>query len=313
MTSRYLATATAVLVMALAAACGNDRPLAREPLDNLERVALPEYDDEYFIQFTASPEVYAAARADDRYVMEQFTYDSDGLTVGAYLYRPAAPVTSGSRPVIVFVRGSVVRDKAFPGEILAMAHRYAEAGYVVVAPHLRGSLGHPGVDELGGAELADLTNLLPQLARIDGADSGRVFLAGESRGGAEVYMALRDGFPARAAAVWGAFTDVEDLLRPESPQAKYVPNIWPDIATRRDEIVESRSALRWAGRIDTPVLIMHGGNDDAIPPHHSERMVAELTRLGKEHDFILFEGEGHVIGGRGEERDAAVIGWFARH
>jgi poly(3-hydroxybutyrate) depolymerase len=43
-------------------------------------------------------------------------------------------------------------------------------------------------------------NVLAEVGR-SGADPARVFLAGESRGGAMVYMALRDGFPARAAAV----------------------------------------------------------------------------------------------------------------
>ena len=51
------------------------------------------------------------------------------------------------------------------------------------------------------------------IARIPGADASRLYLAGESRGGAMVYMALRDGFPAKAAAVWGAFTDLEALVK----------------------------------------------------------------------------------------------------
>jgi dipeptidyl aminopeptidase/acylaminoacyl peptidase len=277
----------------------------------VQAVSLPEYGGERGIQWAASREDYAAARADTRFVMEQFTYQSDGLTVGAYLYRPRQRA-AGPSPVIVFNRGSFTRPNGFAGEMLVMAHRYAEAGFIVVAPHYRGSNGWEGRDELGGADLHDLMNIAPVLARIEGADVSRVFLAGESRGGAMVYMALRDGFAARAAAVWGAFTDLEQSLAPDSPQAQYAPMIWPDLATNREEIVQTRSALRWADRINTPVLIMHGGADEDISVDQSRRMDAELTRLGKTHAFRVFDGEQHVIGRRGAERDAEAVAWFRR-
>ena len=235
---------------------------ASEPkpaLEDVRPVEVPSFESERGHRWSSTREEYEAARADTAYVFEQFTYTSDGLTVGAYLYRPRqrgeAPL-----PVIVYNRGSFTRD-GFAGEMLVMANRYARAGFIVVAPHYRGSNGWKGRDELGGADLDDLMNVVPQLARIDGADASRVYLAGESRGGMMVYQALRDGFPARAAAVWGAFTDLVPLLLPSSPQAKYAAKIWPDIERNRDAIVERRSAIRWADRIRTPVLIMHGTAD----------------------------------------------------
>lgn len=281
------------------------------PLANLQTVSLPEYASDRGIQWTASAPEYAAACADPRFVMQQFTYASDGLTVGAYLYRPRR--TSIRRaPVIVFNRGSFTRPNGFAGEMLMMANRYAQAGFIVVAPHYRGSNGWAGRDELGGADLDDLMNLAPLLPHIPDADAARVFLAGESRGGAMVYQALREGFPARAAAVWGAFTDVEPLIAPGGPQAQAAPLVWPDLDQNRAAIVERRSAVRWASRIHTPVLIMHGGSDDDIPLDQSRRMDAELKRLGKTHELILFEGQQHTIGGRGAERDAAALAWFRR-
>ncbi len=284
-------------------------PAAQAPA--FSPVAVPDYDSERGIQWSSSRADFDAARADARYELMQFTYVSDGLTVGAYLYRPrTAP--PGKQPVIVFNRGSFVWPHGFAGEMLVMAHRYAEAGFLVVAPHYRGSNGWAGKDELGGADLHDLMNLAPELARIPGADASRVFLAGESRGGAMVYMALRDGFPARAAAVWGAFTDLEPLTAPGGPQAKAASYVWPDFAEHREEIIRTRSALHWADRIGAPVLIMHGASDEDIPVSQSLRMAVELTRLGKPHEFIVFEGEQHVIGGKGAERDAAAIAWFRK-
>jgi dipeptidyl aminopeptidase/acylaminoacyl peptidase len=289
--------------------------VAQTPGPDLRPVTVPAFDGEPGLQWSSSREEYDAARADERFALEQFTYDSDGLTVGAYLYRPRT--RSGSPlPVIVFNRGSFTRPKGFAGELLVMANRYARAGFVVVAPHLRGSNGWQGRDEMGGADLADLMNVVPQLARIEGADAARVYLSGESRGGMMVYQALRDRFPVRAAAVWGAFTDLAAVAAPGSSQAKFIPLIFPDLDLNNPQaveaIVERRSAIRWADRIRTPVLIMHGLADLDMPVEHSQRMAAELTRLGSTHRLLLFEGEQHRIGGRGAERDAAAIEWFQK-
>jgi len=223
-------------------------------------VSLPAYEADAGAQQASDAAAYEAARADARYVMERFTYLSDGLTVGAYLYRPRVLRVGHRLPIIVFNRGGYVRED-FAGEMLAMAHRYADAGYIVVAPHYRGSAGGEGRDEMGGADLDDLMNLAPVLARIEGGDASRVYLAGESRGGMMAYQALRDGFPARAAAVWGAFTDLAPVIE-SGPQARYAPMIWPDLAENREAIVARRSAMQWAERIRTPVLIMHGGAYD---------------------------------------------------
>jgi dipeptidyl aminopeptidase/acylaminoacyl peptidase len=299
-----------VLALVLVAGCAGTPPTpAAAPA--FTPVVLPDYDSDRGIQWAASRADFDAARADSRYEMLQFTYPSDGLTVGAYLYRSRTP-PPGRLPVIVFNRGSFVRPNGFAGEMLVMAHRYAEAGFLVVAPHYRGSNGWEGKDELGGADLHDLLNLAPQLARIPGADTARVYLSGESRGGAMVYMALRDGFPARAAAVWGAFTDLEPLTAPGGAQAKAAGFVWPDFERSKAEIIRTRSAIHWADRIRVPVLIMHGAADEDIPLSQSQRLDAELTRLGQPHRFIVFDGEQHVIGGRGAERDAAAIAWFRR-
>lgn len=290
---------------------GGAVPQTFGPAD-VRAVTVPAFDAEPGLQWSSSRQEYDAALADERYVFEQFTYESEGLTVGAYLYRPRQ--RSGSPlPVIVYNRGSYTRPSGFAGEMLVMANRYGRGGFIVVAPHYRGSNGWQGRDEMGGADLADLMNIVPQVARIEGADAARVYLSGESRGGMMVYQAVRDRFPAKAAAVWGAFTDLAATMAPGSPQAKLAPLIFPGLNERnRDAIIERRSAIRWADRIRTPVLIMHGTADQDIPVEHSQRMAAELSRLGKMHRLLLFEGQQHRIGGGGADRDAAAIEWFQR-
>jgi dipeptidyl aminopeptidase/acylaminoacyl peptidase len=302
--------ACAVAAMWLLQQSGNAAQSTVGPTD-LRPVTVPAFDAEPGLRWGSSREEYDAARADEGYAFEQFTYESEGLTVGAYLYRPRTR-SANPLPVIVYNRGSYTRPGGFAGEMLVMANRYGRAGFIVIAPHYRGSNGWQGRDEMGGADLADLMNIAPQVARIEGADASRVYLSGESRGGMMVYQAMRDQFPAKAAAVWGAFTNLESVMPPGSPQAKLAPQIFPDFEQNRAAIIERRSAIRWADRIRTPVLIMHGTADQDMPSEHSQRMTAELSRLGRTHRLLLFEGQPHRIGGRGADRDAAAIDWFRR-
>ena len=164
----------------------------------------------------ADMKVYERARTDPRFQMLRVTYRSDGLPVVAFIYRPSA--AGDKRPVVVYNRGSYIRQNA-ARELLVPFHRLAEAGFLVVAPMYRGSEGAPGRDEMGGADLADLMNIQPVIASLPYADSSSMFLYGESRGGMMTLQALRDGFPARAAATVGTFTDLDQYTK-EDPNVE---------------------------------------------------------------------------------------------
>ena len=99
-------------------------------------------------------------------------------------------------------------------------HRLTDAGFAVVAQMYRDSEGAPGRDELGGADLADLMNIQPVIAALPYADAGQMFLYGESKGGMMAPQALRDGFPARAAAVVGACDRCRREARPGSVRSR---------------------------------------------------------------------------------------------
>jgi dipeptidyl aminopeptidase/acylaminoacyl peptidase len=285
-------------------------PAAGASSTRLEPVAIPQYRDVPHASAYATERTYQAAAADRRFRFERIRYESDGLTVFAYVYGPRA--SNAKKPIIVFNRGSWIWPSGFAGELLPMAHRLADAGYVVVAPMFRGSGGAAGRDEMGGADLDDLLNLQPVLQRIPGGDPSRVYLYGESRGGMMVYQALRDGFHARAAAVVGAFTDLDGML--SNPRwAAAGAQIWPDLATDRAKIVERRSALRWPTKITVPILIIHGALDEEVPPEQSLGMARALLDAGKTVQLRIVDEEDHTIRGRAADRDAWVADWFSRH
>ena len=259
---------------------------------------------------TGDRELYEAARTDSRFEMLRVTYTSDGLPVIAFMYRPSA--TGDQRPVVVYNRGSYVRQNA-ARELLVPFHRLADAGFVVVAPMYRGSEGAPGRDEMGGADLADLMNIQPVIASLRYADSANMFLYGESRGGMMVLQALRDGFRARAAAIVGVFTDLEQYAKEDPKAAALAPQLFPNYETNRAAIIERRSAARWADRITTPLLIMHGGADTSVNPAHALQLAAALQRSGRSYELVIVAGARHVLDPFEAEREERAIRWFRRY
>jgi dipeptidyl aminopeptidase/acylaminoacyl peptidase len=275
-------------------------------------VVFPAYDTYKGIaRYAPTPEAYAAAQHDARYLMERITYRSDDLEVFAYVYRPRETAVGQRLPVVIFNRGSYVRDDFSP-EVLMLAHRLAEQGFLTVAPMYRGSGGAAGHDEMGGADLHDLWNVLPVLKQMPEADADRVFLYGESRGGIMCLLAARDQFPARAIAVYGAITDLAAFIGEGQPARAMAPVVWPGFPANEAEIVRSRSAVRWPEKIGVPILIMNGGADADVSPSHALALATALEALHKPYELKIFYGEKHTLAGGAVERDADVAHWFAR-
>ncbi|MBV8856379.1 MAG: prolyl oligopeptidase family serine peptidase [Acidobacteria bacterium] len=261
----------------------------------------------------ASKEAYETAVGDRRFEFQKLLYLSDGLRVVVYVYKP---VRAGGAPLpaIIFNRGDIVRGDVAP-ELVTCFHRLASAGFVVLAPMYRQSDGGEGRDEVGGADLNDLLNV-PALAKSLGfVDTDNLFLYGESRGGMMTYQAVRRGFPANAAAVFGALTDMDALIkfRPQVYRPEMLRKIWPDFDARREEIVSSRSAVRWPEALNVPLLIMHGGADWSVSPAQSLALAQKLQELGKTFELIVYAGDGHILSRNQEDRDRHAVELFKGH
>ncbi len=255
---------------------------------------------------------YDEAYGDGRFVMENVKYISDGLSVSALLYHPKQP-SAAKLPVIVFNRGGYIRSD-IGHELLPMFYRFAKEGFIVVAPMYRGSDGAAGKDEVGGDDVNDLMNVVPLLRSIADADTKNVFLYGESRGGMMTFQAVRDGFPAKAAATYGGFTDFDELIT-SNPKLydPLIKAIWPDFDPKKAEIVKRRSAIMWADKLGVPLLLMHGGSDKSVDPKQTLDLAAALHKLGKPYELRMYPGDNHSITANQKDRDARAAAWFKKH
>jgi len=265
------------------------------------------------IRDITSKEEYERAVRDTNFEFQRLKYMSDGLKVTAYLYKPTR-VNGSKLPAIIFNRGSFVLGDIAP-ELASSFHRLASEGFVVLAPMYRQSDGGEGRDEMGGGDINDLMNSVALAKSLGFIDVNNLFLYGESRGGVMTYLAIKKNFPANAAAVYGAFTDMEALIKdtPEVHPPQLLNRIWPDFDSRKDEIFQSRSAIFWPESLTIPLLIMHGGADRGVNPSQSLTIAQKLQSLGKTYELIIYAGDGHRLARNQTDRDRRAVAWFRKH
>ena len=283
-----------------------------------KKYSFPAYEEAQGIEKICSKAEYDSAIKDSRYELEKLIYTSQSLRVVAYLYKPKD--TGGQRlPTIIYNRGSYVRgDIAY--ELAPFFHRLALEGFVILAPLYRGSDGGEGHDELGGADVNDLMNALPLAKSLGFIDTNNLFMYGESRGGMMTFQAIKNGFPINAAAVFGAFTDLESLINSDPDRYQQLIKViwpdsesWPDFESRKREILYTRSAIKWHEKINVPLLIMHGGADKSVDPAHSLNLAEQLQRSGKKYELVIYADDNHVLSRNQEDRDKRAVSWFRRH
>ncbi|HNQ81610.1 MAG TPA: prolyl oligopeptidase family serine peptidase [Candidatus Aminicenantes bacterium] len=133
------------------------------------------------------------------------------------------------------------------------------------------------------------------------ADPKAVGLHGHSWGGYETAFVVTrtDLFAAACAgAPVGNMTSAYSGIRWESGMARQFQyereqsRIGASLWDARDLYIEN-SPVFFADRIKTPLLLMHGDEDGAVPWYQSIELYLALRRLGKDCFFLQYRGEPH--------------------
>lgn len=255
--------------------------------------------------------------------MEPFSYTArDGLTVHGYLTYPRG-ADRADLPAVLNVHGGPWHRDTWGYN--PEAQWFANRGYVCVQVNFRGSTGYgkafgnAGNKQWGRAMHTDLLDAVDHLVGQGVIDKDRVGIYGGSYGG---YAAL-----AGAAFTPDVFRCAVDMVGPSNllTLLASVPEYWkPQIAimhnrvgnpeTERDMLWE-RSPLSKVDRITIPVLVAQGKNDPRVKVAEAEQIVAALEEKGLDHEYLLFEDEGHGLA-KPENRErfyAAAERFLATH
>jgi len=266
--------------------------------------------------FDANPQLSAAdpARPDARPLArtELVRYlDADGAPQWGVLYHPA----NGAKPApTVFL----VYESFFDDTFDATANLLASRGYAVLKPSVSFETGYPGEAWLKG-----VTAAANHLIAIGVADSARLGVHGTSYGGYATNLLITQTKRFKAAVNISGKVDFISFYT-DSPRLG-------DRNTHAAERSQDRigatmweapmkyiehSAVMFADRITTPLLLMTGGEDHNVPALNTREMYYALRRLGRHVEWVNYAEGGHGIPMTNEREFThfhdTLVGWYDR-
>lgn len=234
-------------------------------------------------------------------------------TAHALYYPPTNPDVESPKdeapPLLVLIHGG---PTAMARGRLDLAKQYwTSRGFALVDVNYGGSTGY-GRDyrellkgQWGIVDVEDCIAAATHLADQGLADPDRLCIRGGSAGGFTVLAALvqSDVFAAGASSYGVADLTAlaEETHKFESRYLDGLVGPYPEAKA----IYEERSPINHVDRLDSPLIVFQGLEDEIVPPNQSEMVVEALRRKGVTVEYHPFEGEQH--GFRKAETVIAVL------
>jgi acetyl esterase/lipase len=222
-------------------------------------------------------------------------YMSGGLKIAGFYAEPKA---EGSFPAVIYNRGgNRATGRLYGFEFVP----FAESGFVVVASQYRGCCGGEGRDQLGGADVDDVVNLIPLLKSRPKVDASRIAIFGSSRGAMMAYIALRrqtesGGSDIKVAATTSGLSDLIAWTKERSDLDRGVYRELVGATTRSNPAAfQARSAVYWPELIKVPILIQHGDGDRAVSVKQSQTLADKIALAGGTVRLVILPGGDHGL------------------
>lgn len=250
------------------------------------------------------------------------TYTSfDGTKIQAFIVKPVAPTyNTAPLPLVLYNRGGNQQFGAVTlGQLLDFIIPLSNRGYLVAASQYRGgSAKLSGQDEFGGRDVDDVLALRDIVIKRADVDANKQYMLGISRGAMNTFMALkaqREQNTFGAVAVIGGLVDLSGMIDFRPEMERVYQALIPNYASDKQQALYSRSVVAWPEQLplDTPILQLHGKDDERVPVASAEQLSEHLETHSLPHKLIVFDGEDHMIRGEREQVIEHVDLWFRRH
>ena len=224
----------------------------------------------------------------------------DGVSIHGLLYLPSKG--GGKLPVVINVHGGPT-SQALP-TYNAKFQYLLTRGIAIFDLNYRGSLGYGKTfarlnDRRQRAkEYLDLEDALDWLSQHGAVDSERAGVMGVSYGG-YLTMAAMTRLPKRfdAGVASVGVSNWISALEGASPQLKAGDRYeYGNIDDPNDQkFFHEISPITHVGDIVSPIMVIHGANDNRDPPAESDQFVRAIRKNGGEVEYLRFPDEGHHI------------------
>ena len=236
--------------------------------------------------------------------------NTDGVALTASLIKPDNFDPNKKYPMMVYIYEKLSEGvhrfvAPSPGGSINPTF-YASNGYLVLQPDIVYTIGYPGQSAL--------KCVLPAIQAV--VDKGYVNedgigIQGHSWGGYQIaYMVTQTNrFKAAAPGAlvanmtsaysgirWG--TGLPRQAQYEHTQSRIGGSLWE----QQMRYLENSPIFR-VDRVQTPILMLHNDNDDAVPWYQGIEYYLGLRRLGKEVYMFNYNGEPHGIRKRQNQKD----------
>ncbi len=237
----------------------------------------------------------------------------DGVKLQAILQLPENYVKGKKYPMIVYMYERLtnrLHSYSTPrtGSGFSNSHILSN-GYIVLMPDIIYTAGHPGQ-----SAVKCVVPAAKKAIDLGYADPERIAITGHSWGGYQVayiitqtdmFACTYSGAPVgNMTSAYGGIRWGSGLARQfqyERTQSRLGGSLW-DVPERYIE----NSPIFFADRVNTPIMMMHGDEDTAVPWYQSIELFLALRRNDKPAWFLQYNNEPHGLRKKANRQDLTI-------
>jgi dipeptidyl aminopeptidase/acylaminoacyl peptidase len=225
----------------------------------------------------------------------------NGLTAHGYFYPPRnqdyqAP--AGEKPPLLVLSHGGPTDRASTSLRLRVQY-WTSRGIAVLDVNYGGSTGYGRAyrerlkGQWGIVDVDDCVNGALYLVRRGDVDGNRLAISGGSAGGYTTLCALTFRQVFKAGASHFGIGDLETMAKDTHKfESRYLDSLIGPYPQRAD-LYYNRSPIHFLDRLNCPMILFQGLEDQVVPPNQAESMFAAVRSKGLPVAYLPFEGEQH--------------------